>query len=177
MRISIAIFTLAVPSILAAVITRPDSKAHSVVEEDNNAAGCIIDMLQMRPNSVTDRAENVSSPQHSIAASVSAVASISKQWSPVSYCVQSERETRIRLEYDANKADTYAVSPPVIPEVYMFTLSTEARPLVTKVEISVDDIYFSQTDSYLVPDLSSFPFIKNYPDFPDSPSPAKENIT
>ncbi|GAA5815125.1 hypothetical protein MFLAVUS_008631 [Mucor flavus] len=166
MRISIAIFILAVPSVLAAVIIRPDSKAQSIVE-DNNAAGCITNILQMRPNSVTYRAENVSSQHHSIAASVSAVASISKQWSPVSYHVQSERETYIHLEYKADKADTYAVSPPII---------SEARPLAIKVEISVGDIYFSQTDSYSVPDLSSIPFIKNYPDFPDNPSPAKENI-
>ncbi|GAA5802850.1 hypothetical protein EDC94DRAFT_582719 [Helicostylum pulchrum] len=158
-----AIFTLAVPCVLAAAIIRPDSKAQSIVEEDNNTA----DMLQMGPNSVTDREEKVSSPQqHSIAASVSAVASISKQWSPVSYYVQSERETYNYHEYEADKADTYVVSSPVIPKAYMFTLPIKARPLVSKVEISVGDIYFSQTDSYLVPDLSSLPFIKNYPGFP-----------
>ncbi|KAG2237361.1 hypothetical protein INT48_009489 [Thamnidium elegans] len=172
MRISIAIFTLVVPSVLAAAVIKPDSKAQSVVEEGNNVAGYIMNMLHTGSNSVTDRAEKVSSPKRSIAASVSAVASISKQWSPVSYYVQSEGETYIYHKYEADKAHTYVVSQPVIPKVYMFTLPIEARPLVSKVEISVDDIYFSQTDSYSIPDLSSFPagspFIKNYPKFPDT---------
>lgn len=56
------------------------------------------------------------------------------------------------------------VSPPV-----------DNNNALTKVQISYVDIYFSQTDSFSIPDLSSFPpdspFIIYWPDLPDEAPP------
>lgn len=45
------------------------------------------------------------------------------------------------------------------------------KRLQEKVEISHSDFYFSQTDSYVVPDLSTVepgsPYVRPYPNFPD----------
>ncbi|KAI8647811.1 hypothetical protein BD408DRAFT_427386 [Parasitella parasitica] len=70
----------------------------------------------------------------------------------------------------------YALIPPSsAPAQIIPRPSDENIDLLTKVQISNDDIYFSQTDSFTIPDLSSFPadspYIREWPEIPDEAPP------
>ena len=77
----------------------------------------------------------------------------------------------------------YLVNPPAssssstssAPAQITASPSVDNSNALTKVQISYVDIYFSQTDSFSIPDLSSFPpdspFIIYWPDFPDEAPP------
>ena len=69
----------------------------------------------------------------------------------------------------------YAVQPPPPSSVSSSEPSQATQPAQNKVQISNDDYYFSQTDSYSVPNLASplpdSPFIRNWPEIPNEAPP------
>ncbi|CEP06972.1 hypothetical protein [Parasitella parasitica] len=110
----------------------------------------------------------------------------------VSYIAYQQGSSYIYQPVAAEVMKTYVISEPPQPSfVYEINPVSSAsssesaqitfRPLVdsndpiTKVQISNGDIYFSQTDSFTIPDLSSFPsdspYIRNWPEIPDEAPP------
>ncbi|GAN07558.1 hypothetical protein MAM1_0166c07058 [Mucor ambiguus] len=112
---------------------------------------------------------------------VSSVASQS-----VSYIVHQDGLNYIYEQVDPAAMVTYQISHTPEPS-FMYAVqpplsaSASSEPSQTtpsgqnKVQISDDDYYFSQTDSYSVPDLSSLlpdsPFIRDWPEIPNEAPP------
>ncbi|KAG1079874.1 hypothetical protein G6F42_023569 [Rhizopus arrhizus] len=87
--------------------------------------------------------------------------------------VMPESMVTYEISYTPEPSFVYAMQP-------AGSVSSSEPPQTTpaaenKVQISDDDFYFSQTDSYSVPDLASFPadspFIRDWPEIPDEAPP------
>lgn len=99
----------------------------------------------------------------------------------VSYVVRQDGANYIYEQVDPASMVTYEISltpePSVQlpPSVSSSEPSETTQPAQNKVQISNDDYYFSQTDSYSVPNLSSLlpdsPFIRDWPEIPDEAPP------
>lgn len=103
----------------------------------------------------------------------------------MSYIVHRDGPNYVYEQVMPNSMVTYEISYTPEPS---FVYAVQAAPSVSssepsqttpvaenKVQISDDDFYFSQTDSYSVPDLASLPadspFIRDWPEIPDEAPP------
>lgn len=103
----------------------------------------------------------------------------------MSYNVHRDGPNYVYEQVMPNSMVTYEISYTPEPS---FVYAVQAAPSVSssepsqttpaaenKVQISDDDFYFSQTDSYSVPDLASLPadspFIRDWPEIPDEAPP------
>lgn len=111
------------------------------------------------------------------------VSSVAASSQSVSYVVHQDGPNYIYEQVNPASMVTYQISDTPEPSfVYAVpSVSSSEAPQTTtpsaqnKVQISDDDYYFSQTDSYNVPDLASLlpdsPFIRDWPEIPDEAPP------
>lgn len=167
MRISI--LAIAIPTVLAISIDKTDN----ALEKSEGIVGYLRNMWMSKrakihrfhkQNIMLEDIDEIIAAQigEKSSQSIAAVSSVSEQWIPVSYSVQVQGGN-----YIYRAANNQEVNPHTLD----IQLDSDYVQAVSKVEISSGNIYISQTDSYTIPDLSSYPpdspFVKDFPDFTD----------